>query len=323
MAWSLTSGFSLDAFERKQSRSLHLAEYLAVYVQHLTPLHRTKTNELIEFLRDPDEGRIIIYFGLSYYGKACGFATLMLYPEADLGVIDHMAIAPTVRGYGAFFSFSELIAEYVERTTYHYNYVVAEIVLGDQPVTTGTTPSMLIRLTRFIGFRIANLPYYAPDPSIVSDKESCRAALMMYLQPDRSTIAGEELITLLHSIYFKHYGEWYRRIMSAEQYAEYRSALTKAFEQTTAFIHSQKIVKINGMKNFELPYIVEPGSKVSAALVGYILLVAFPATLTIALAVEQEARLTILTAMITLLVACLAFIPKIRGTLLRFLQLER
>lgn len=323
MAWRLKSGFSLDAFERKQSRSPRLAEYLTVYLQHLAPSHRTKTNELLEFLSNPDKGRVIVYFGLSYYGKPCGFATLMLYPDSSLGVIDHVAIAPTARGYGAFFSLCELIAEYLERSRHTYNYLIAEIVLGDQPVVTGTTGLMLIRLTRFIGFRIANLPYYAPDPLIVRDKESCRAALMILAQPDKTKIDADELLALLRVIYFKHYGDWYRRIMRSDEFSSYETALTKAFDQTAAFIRSEKTIKINGMKNLELPYIVEPGSKVSASLIGYVMLVALPAILTIAVAIEQETRLTAAIAVITAVLFCLLLIPKIRGPLLRFFQLER
>ena len=94
MKWRIKSGFSVDAFERAQSRSRRLADYLTIYVQNFAPSHRTKTNELLEFLEKPDEGRFIVYFGLSYFGKPCGFATLMLSPDSNVGVIDHLAISP-------------------------------------------------------------------------------------------------------------------------------------------------------------------------------------------------------------------------------------
>jgi hypothetical protein len=319
----LKSGFSLEVFEKSQARSQRLTNYLTVYLQHLGPLHRTKTNELLEFLRNPDEGRTVVYFGLSYYGKPCGFSTLMLYPESSLGIIDHVAIAPTVRGYGAFFSFCELVAEYLERTRHAYNYVVVEIVLGDQPVTMGTTPLMLIRLSRFIGFRIANLPYYAQEPLIVRDKDSCRAALMIFAQPDKTEIGAEELITLLSVIYFKHYGEWYRRIMTPADFSIYENSLGATFDETETYIRLSKTIKINGMRNFDLPYVVEPGSRPNASLFGYAVLVALPSILTIAIAIEQETRLTIGVAAITALLFGLLLVPKIHKPLLKFFQLER
>jgi hypothetical protein len=323
MAWRLKSGFSVDTFERGQARSKRLAEYLTVYLQHFAPAHRTKTNELVEFLENPDEGRVIVYFGLSYFGKPCGFATLMFYPDSNLGVVDHVAVAPTARGYGAFFSFCELIAEYLDRNNFALNYLVAEIMLGDQPFVTGFTPLTLIRLMRFLGFRVANLPYYAPDPAMVRDKDSCRAALMVISQPDKAAMGSEELLELLRVVYFKHYGDWYRRVMAAEKYSEYERVIVKSFDEIKEYVRATKTIKINGMKNFELPYVVEPGSKVSVGFVGYIVLIALPATLTIALAIEQETRLTAAVAIVTGIIFCLTLIPRCRRFVLKFFQLER
>ena len=140
MAWKFKSGFAGEVFDKKRSRSPRLAEYLLIYVQHLAPERRTETNELLEFLENPNSGQIIVYFGLSYRGKPCGFATLMLYPDSGVGVVDHIAIAPTVRGYGAFFSFCEFIADYLETQKQIYNYLISEILLGEHAYVTGMSP---------------------------------------------------------------------------------------------------------------------------------------------------------------------------------------
>jgi hypothetical protein len=225
--------------------------------------------------------------------------------------------------YGAFFSFCELIAEYLERTRHTYNYLLVEIVLSDEPIVSGSTALTLIRLTRFIGFRLVNLPYYAPDPLIIRNKESCRAALMMFGQPQRTKIEADELIAILRIVYFRHYGDWYRRIMKVEEFQDYERAITKSFDQMSSFIRAEKIVKINGMRNLELPYIVQPGSKISASFAGYLVLVALPAILTIAIAIEQETRLTAAVAASAAVVFILVLVPRFRRTLLRFFQLEQ
>ena len=77
------------------------------------------------------------------------------------------------------------------------------------------------------------------------------------------------------------------------------------------------------MKNFDLPYLVEPGSRISVSLVGYITLIALPAVLTIALAFQQEWRLTASVAVVTAIIFSLALIPRCRRVLLKFFQLER
>src|SRR6266481_5924402 len=101
--------FTVDVFERSDAKSAELADFLYVYVQNFSPTHRTDTNELIDFLENPPGDRQIVYFGLRFKGKACGFATLMIYAEPPFGIVDHLVIAPTHRGSSAFFDFCGLI----------------------------------------------------------------------------------------------------------------------------------------------------------------------------------------------------------------------
>jgi hypothetical protein len=200
MTRRVKTGFAGEVFDQRRSRSAQLAEYLLIYANYLPPENRTASNELVEFLEKPNPGQTIVYFGLSYYGKPCGFATLMLYEQSGLAIVDHIAIAPTVRGFGAFFTFCDLIAEYLERQKHSYNYIAAEIVLGDRPYTAGLTALTLLRLTRFVGFRLANIPYFAPDVTNVGDKTPNRAALMLLCQPDRAEIQANELLRIVRVI---------------------------------------------------------------------------------------------------------------------------
>ncbi len=103
----LRSGFAVEVFDRARARSADLTSFLQLYLQYLAPEHRTKTNELIDFLENPLPGQVIVYFGLTYHGKPCGIATLMIYTGAQVGIVDHVAITPTVRGFGAFYSLCE------------------------------------------------------------------------------------------------------------------------------------------------------------------------------------------------------------------------
>jgi hypothetical protein len=322
MAWKFKSGFAGEVFDRKRSRSPRLAEYLLIYVQYLAPDRRTDSNELLEFLETPNPGQIIVYFGLTYHGKPCGFATLMLYPEGGVGIVDHITIAPTVRGYGAFFSFCEFIADYLEAQKRIYNYLVSEIVLGEQVYVAGMPPLTLLRLSRFVGFRLANIPYTAPDTRIVTHPERCRAALMLVCQPDRTMLEADELINVLHVVFFSHYLDWCRRTMSAEEFPKYDTALRKLYDEISCAVQAKGIVSVNGMKNFDLPYLVDPHRSQNWKIFVYMIMVAFPAILTIALAFASEARLAATVFIATCLVFTSLLIPRIRNPLLKFFQLE-
>jgi len=180
----VTSAFALEVFERKSARSPRLPKFLSIYVRDFGPEHRTQSNELMEFLEQPLDDRRIIYFGLTYKDEPCGFATLMHFPEGPLAIIDHLVIAPNMRGYGAFFSFCDLIAGYLEKQSLTVDYVIAEVMLDDQHMASTIKPTLLLRLMRLVGFRIAKVRYWAPDPDIVADPDRCRAALL--LAPSRS-----------------------------------------------------------------------------------------------------------------------------------------
>lgn len=322
MTMKLKSGFEGEVFDRKRSRSTQLADYLLIYTNYLTPEYRTDSNELIEFLETPNAGQTIVYFGLSYYGKPCGFATLMLYQESGVGIVDHIAIAPTVRGLGAFFMFCDLIAEFLERQRHTYNYIAAEIVLGNRSYATGMSPLTLLRLTRFIGFRLVNIPYVAPDDENIMSATPERAALMLICQPDRSEIEALELIRILKVIYFDHYLAWCRRTMKPKELAKYRSKLSTTFRTVSDFIEREKTIKINGMKNLDLPYIVDPYKRPPLSALHFIIMVAVPAVLTIVVSLAQETRLTLGVLAFSCTIYAILLVPRFRHRLLKFFQLE-
>jgi hypothetical protein len=319
----LKSGFAVQVFDRPRARSPDLLAFLQIYLQYLAPEHRTKTNELVAFLADPLPGQVIVYFGLTYRGKPCGIATLMLYPASQVAVIDHIAIAPTERGYGAFFAFCEHIADYIEQEQTACNYLIAEIILSDQPVTTGLNALALIRLSRFVGFRVANVPYYAPDTQIPSNRKSCRAALAIFSQPEKNAIDPSEFMRLLRVIFFDHYRAWHERTMNSHEFAIYDEAARKEYDALSSFVADKQFITINGMRNFDLPYVLDPARKPNLNLLGATLLVAVPAALTIVLAVMQAIWIAVVVLAIVVVVFGLAMVPKLRGPILKFFQLEQ
>jgi hypothetical protein len=322
MAWRLKTGFAGEIFDRTRSRSGRLAEYLLIYTNYLPPENRTASNELVEFLERPNPGQTIVYFGLSYYGKPCGFATLMLYESSAIAIVDHIAIAPTVRGLGAFFMFCDLIAEYLDRQKHSFNYIAAEIVLGGRPYTAGLTPLTLLRLTRLVGFRLVNIPYYAPDIANVEGAESNRAALMLLCQPDRAEIQADEMLRIVRVIYHDHYLAWCERTMKPADFEKYRESALSKLQEISAYLSREKLVKINGMKNLNLPYMVDPHNRPPLTVIHFLILVAIPAVLTILISLAQETALTVSVLAISCALYALLLIPRFRLRLLKLFEQE-
>lgn len=318
----IASDFALEVFDRGNARSARLGEFLTLYVQHMSPAHRTKTNELIEFLENPPPDRSIFYFGLTYRGERCGFATLMHYPEGPIAIIDHLVIAPNKRGYGAFFGFSELITSFVESKNLPFDHIVAEVMLEERQLATHMTPTILVRLIRWLGFKAAKMAYWAPDPSITRDRKGCKAVLMVASSPERHSATAEEMYAILEVIYLSHYLKWYERTMEPDQFAKYAAVAREVLAETRELIFQQGSIVLNGMKNFDLAYAIDRDNRPDATTLGYIALVAVPIVISIAVAAVQEIWVTLISGAISVAVVLLfAFHPKLRHWLLRFFRL--
>jgi hypothetical protein len=317
-----TSAFAIEVFDRRNARSERLADFLLIYVQHFGPEHRTETNELLEFLAAPPSDRTIIYFGLTYNEQPCGFATFMYYPDGPIGIVDHLVIAPNLRGYGAFFGFCDLITGYLERRRLAFDHIVAEVMLNERSLAATIKPMLLVRLMRLVGFRVAKARYWAPDPTIVVDPDRCKAALLFASQPERDELPVSEFLRLVELIYRVHYARWYERTMTAQQFDAYRLAADGLLDKVRTAVGAEREIVLNGMKNLDLPFTLDPTPQANPTALFYIALIAIPAAVGIAVAFAQDLWVAITAAALALLIIALfAGHPRLRRPLLRAFRL--
>jgi hypothetical protein len=318
-----TSAFAVEVFDRRNARSDRLADFLAIYVQHFGPEHRTATNELLEFLSAPPTDRSIIYFGLTYAEQPCGFATFMYYPDGPIGIVDHLVVAPNLRGYGAFFSFCDLIAAYLESKRMPFDHIVAEVMLNERHVAATIKPALLVRLMRLVGFRVAKTRYWAPDPLIVTDPEACRSALLFASQPERDELPTREFLRLVELIYRVHYAAWYQRTMPSAEFAAYETASSALLAKIRAGVADERRIVLNGMKNLDLPFTVDPHAPASPSAIIYMALIAIPAAVGVAVAAAQELWVALAAAAgAAAIIALFVLHPRLRRPISRAFQLR-
>lgn len=322
MPTRLQSQFVLNAFERGREDVKRLRRYLDVYLNNISPENRTDTNELIAFLSDPFDDRKIVYFGLEHAGNPCGFATLMYYPKASVAIVDHLAIDATIRGQGAFFAFCELLAEYLKRTRWTVDYVLVEIMKRSQSLNGEVNPLHLVRLLRFVGFKAVQLEYVAPHSGIVTDSKAYRSVLMIVPLQFRQELGAEECRKIVELIYFDHYLKWYTRAWGDAKAAPYKAALQVCFEQISERISAVSSVRLNGSAGQEDDALFRGGVAAHARDYSYAAFILVPAALTIGLALVQDAVITGVVLLATLVAILLAFVmPSWRRKLMEFLRL--
>lgn len=318
MTKRVRSAFELEVFDQSASAIRRLESFMAVYVQHFSPKHRTDTNQLLHFMRNPLPGRRIIYFGLTFEKEPCGFCVLMYYPASKIGIFDFIVIAPNRRGDGSFFVFSDLVSRYLEEKRIIADYFVAEIVTEGALGSEGLTPQKLARLLRHLSFKRARIPYTAPDPSMVQSVESCRAVLMIASTPDQGTISAAELMRIVDLTYFDHYLLWYGHFMTRDARSRYERAMANERARIAQAAKANDPVILNGMKDIDVR--LEPASETHRlALIAFVLT---SALVTIALGViPGRTTAVVIVLAILVLVSVAVRNRKLRRRLLRLFDL--
>jgi hypothetical protein len=318
----LISGFELEVFDRKNARSRRLTRYIAIYTMGFAAGHRTKTNELMQFLAAPPDNRNIICFGLSHDGSPVGFAMLIVYPDLAVAVMDHLVIKESSRGFGAFFHFADLIKTYLDGEGIAVDHLVAEIVVDERHVVSTIRPQMLMRLLRLIGFKVAKIKYWAPDPLILDGREACKAACMIASQPERGYMSASEFLKVVNLVYQVHYYGWYRKTMNPVKFSAYKKECDDALDEITDSVIKDGGVILNGVRDVDFSMMLEPTVKPDFSTVAYILFVAIPAIAGAAVAFKQELWIAgVATATTTACIAVFLLVPRLRRLLIRFFRL--
>lgn len=314
MSKRFRASFEIEVFGQKRFSTKRLEAFLALYVQNYAPFHRTSTNELIYYLKNPTKGREIRYFGLSHDGEPCGFASLMYYPERHLGIFDFIVISPNRRGYGAFFAFTNLIADFLESSEFKLDYVACEVTLKDMPISRNLRPLTLIKLLRLIGFKRARIDYCAPDPSISKSAEDCAACLMVVTFPERTSMASSEFTDVVNCIFEQHYLDWYKATMSDPEFAKYEKSVQNALAEIKRDASIIKDIPLNGITGLE----AELNTKPDIAQGAYATYGVLGTSLTLAIGAIQFPEVTFYAIAAILILLLLLLISKTKRSRLFF-----
>jgi hypothetical protein len=110
--------------------------------------------------------------------------------------------------------------------------------------------------------------------------------------------------------------------MTPLEFEQYRDGVLSRFKEISDFLGHETLVKINGMKNLELPYVVDPHNMPPLNTIHFMILVAIPAVLTIAVSLAQETRVTVAVLAMSCIVYASLLIPRFRRPLLRLFEQE-
>jgi hypothetical protein len=216
-----------------------------------------------------------------------------------------------------------LIATHLEKQRIALDHILVEIMLSDRTLTSSIKPVVLIRMMRLVGFKVAKAAYWAPDSAILEDADSCKSALLIASRPDRDDLPVSEFIRFVRLIYKTHYGRWYERTMPKDRFQRYQEIAEQLLNRVQTSASKEKRIVLNGMKNFDLVFSVDPNPPADPSTFFYIGLVAIPAAVGIAVAFAQELRVAAVAAGLSILfIGLFATNQNLRGLLMRAFRLK-
>jgi hypothetical protein len=303
----LSTGYTMLVFDKKNHNASRLAPFLKIYTDGLPSERRTKTNELVAFLPEPPDERSIAYLGLCRDGRPIGFAVFMYYDYEKYAIVDHLIVSEKDRSISAFFSFCELINDYINQIGVELEHLVSEVFIDDEFDKFTQKSLVLTRLLRVVGFKVARIEYWSPDPIISKSLSDARALLLLASKPERKSIASDDLNRLVTHIYQKHAYGWYQKTLKTDAYENYKNLCDKQLNVMNKFLQNSKNITLNGAPKIDIPF-TRFRTSVERANTGlFSILMILPPIISTVVAFVQEWKAAAATSAVVTLVLALLF----------------
>jgi hypothetical protein len=219
---------------------------LNIFVQNTSPLLRTKTNQIRAKIASPTTAEGHFYFAALYRsGTVIGFAMLGYYPRCRLVVVDHMVIDQDQRGEAAFYVFSQLLQDVMQKIEIEVDFTVVELEQGTEFGGDQTGGNEMVRLLGQIGFGQVHTEYTLANMEPRNYDARYPGILMLKGSQKLYRIRREDLLDIIHCILFDHYLPWYRDFFG-EQIVPYRHYLESLYQKFETQLHDKPLLEING-----------------------------------------------------------------------------
>jgi hypothetical protein len=220
---------------------------LAIFVRNSPPAFRTKTNEIRVKMAPGHEAERSLYIAALYRGDlVIGFAMYSYLPRSRLLIIDHMVIERDQRGTAAFFVFSQLLHDVIQKSELEIDYTVLEVEKNVQLGSDETGGTKLVRLLSQVGFGEVHATYFMPNMEPKDYKARFEGVLMLRGSEKIHKIRREDLLEIYRSIYYDHYLAWFAEFFDTQQLFDYQAHLDTLYQNATDTLSTEAIVQVNG-----------------------------------------------------------------------------
>lgn len=245
----MKSIFEMKRFLKSDQKDF--IEALNIYSNNIEPNLRTDTREIIYwtdmYAKIFDDK--FLTFGLFHNKRIIGFAQLAYFINEKIIFFDYLVIDKEYRKHNTFYQFIEDLREYLNIENMSFDYILAEVGAFQEDMQPSLSARNIIRLLKFIGFKVIKSNYYHPRLGILNYESELKSVLMMYTSADLKSIKKETFNLFIDTIYFKHYVRWYDAFLSEPEKQNYRNGVINLKTKLNKELTEKKTVEINGYHN--------------------------------------------------------------------------
>jgi hypothetical protein len=219
----------------------------AIFVRNSPPALRTKTNEIRAKMAPGHEAERALYIAALYRDEIIiGFAMFSYLPRSRLLIIDHMSIDRDQRGMAAFFVFSQLLADVIQKTKLEIDYTIIEVEKNVQFGGDETGGIKLVRLLGQVGFGEVHATYFMPNMDSENYEARFEGVLMLRTAEKIYRIRREDFLGICRSIYYEHYLAWFLEFFDHQKLQGYESHLEALYQDVSASLRAESVILVNG-----------------------------------------------------------------------------
>jgi hypothetical protein len=233
--------YGIKQFKSTRDKGYH--EALSIYTRTTPADIRTNTNEISDYLDNPDESqseRLMYFFALLFNSKIVGFAELAYLCEMKIVVIDYIALELHYKKNSIFYPFLNLILDYIAADKRDIVYTITEISIRNQGNDTDQESAFFKKMLSTEDFYIIDAPYY--QPYLGNNTETnFKCELLIKMPAPTKHMASQTYSKIIQALYCSHYFLWYRRYLDAQEIERYKEHLNEQMRKIDTDISNDEI----------------------------------------------------------------------------------
>lgn len=230
MAERLDNKFSVKRITK--SSDVDYATALRIYNETTPSDIKTNTNELTYWLNKKDENCPfdLLMFGLYLDDIVVGFSMMSYLKRQRIIVIEYLALNGHYRVNAVFFSFMNLLQNYIIDIGLDVAYFVVEISNKNNGNSIDKESIFFKKLICLEGFGMVSATYYTLPLGLSNYESSFEAFLFIKTNDNINQISKSTFLDIVHTIYYNYSLIWYGDFLDSSDITVYKQKIDVCFE---------------------------------------------------------------------------------------------